>query len=53
MLEAHGRVLMVPPEATLDRRSLPQALNQQRDLLHLEGEVWRAGGVRSQAAEGA
>lgn len=34
------------------RRSMPQARDQRRDLLHLAIEIWRDGGVGSAAAQG-
>ena len=36
-----------------DGGCLPQARDQQRDVLQMEGQVRRAGGVRGPAAEGA
>ena len=35
----------------IDRRGLPEEPDQQRDLLHVEGQVRRAGGLSHQAAE--
>ena len=36
-----------------DGGGVPQARDQQRDLLQVEGQVWRSGGVGRAAAEGA
>ena len=36
-----------------DGRCVPQARDQQRHVLQVEGQVWRAGGVRRPPAEGA
>lgn len=35
------------------RRAIWQAGHQRRDVLQLEGQVWRHGGVRFPAAQGA
>jgi len=56
-IEVHGRAdhwgFAGAGGGSPDRRGLPQARDQQRDVLRLEGEIWRHGGLRGQAAEDA
>src|SRR6185437_9112416 len=56
-IEVHGRAdhcgAARAGGRAFDRRGVPQARDQHGDVLRLEGQVWRDGSLRGQAAQAA